>query len=402
MKRNFYTMTQADDTLEISMRGDIVAKRPCDYKTGLAEAGDYIVKDEFIADLDSFSNYKKLVLRMDSCGGDAGVAIYVNHKLKELSSAGVQLTCIVDGVAMSGGSLIMCACDTVKVHSSSIIMIHKSWSTVMGSFNADDLRKLAMGNDAYDKSQMEIYRAKTGLSEEELLEMMANETYMTGEEAVEKGFADELLEGGYAIAASADRRSLYVKGRRVQLPLGLKAPEDLETIEEMEDFEEPLKDGEGGNMTKEEFKEKYPELYAEIEAEIKKELEEKIREDIEERVREEAIIAERERIRDIDAISSRLDPSLVREAKYDKVCDAKELTYKAALRAVEQGQNYMSAVMTDSKASGVGSVEAAGVNVLGEYKDLTDIRANTPELTRAQEMQRAAEKYARIKNGGTL
>lgn len=155
-------------------------------------------------------------------------------------------------------------------------------------------------------------------------------------------------------------------------------------------------------MTKEEFKEKYPELYAEIEAEIKKELEEKIREDIEEEVREEAIIAERERIRDIDAISSRLDPSLVREAKYDKVCDAKELTYKAALRAVEQGQNYMSAAMTDSKASGVGSVEAAGVNVLGEYKDLTDIRANTPELTRAQEMQRAAEKYARIKNGGTL
>lgn len=80
----------------------------------------------------------------------------------------------------------MCACDTVKVNPSSLVMIHKCWSFIWGAYNAEDLRKAADVNDAWDKSQVSIYRRKTGLSETVLLHMMADTTYMTGKEAVEK------------------------------------------------------------------------------------------------------------------------------------------------------------------------------------------------------------------------
>ena len=46
---------------------------------------------------------------------------------------------------------------------------------------------------ASDKGIINAYKAKTGLSEDELLELMKNETYMSADEAVEKGFADEIM-----------------------------------------------------------------------------------------------------------------------------------------------------------------------------------------------------------------
>ncbi|MDN8688507.1 ATP-dependent Clp protease proteolytic subunit, partial [Staphylococcus aureus] len=79
----------------------------------------------------------------------------------------------------------------------------KCWSFIWGAYNAEDLRKAADVNDAWDKSQVSIYRRKTGLSETVLLHMMADTTYMTGKEAVEKGFADELLDDAEPLEISA-------------------------------------------------------------------------------------------------------------------------------------------------------------------------------------------------------
>lgn len=82
--------------------------------------------------------------------------------------------------------------------------------------NADELRKMAESNDAVDRAQAAIYHAKTGMSETDLLALMGNETYMTGREAVDKGFADELIDGEAPdIAASADRRTIYYCGQPV-------------------------------------------------------------------------------------------------------------------------------------------------------------------------------------------
>ena len=59
--------------------------------------------------------------------------------------------------------------------------------------------------------------------------MMADTTYMTGKEAVEKGFANELLDDAepVEISASADRQTIYAKGHALHLRPGTKLPGNI-------------------------------------------------------------------------------------------------------------------------------------------------------------------------------
>lgn len=222
IRKPAYCMATTDgQSAEITMYGDIYEQRPTDWYGNPVE-GQFVLMDEFLDDLKSLEGCKDITIRMNSYGGDAGVSNTIHNRLRELARNGTQLTCIVDGVAMSGGSLIMCACDTVKVNPSSLIMIHKCWGFFWGGYNADELREAAEQYDAWDKAQVAIYKRKTGLTETILSHMMADTTYMTGREAVEKGFADELIEDAepVTVAASADGRSLYVRGRTIHLARG--------------------------------------------------------------------------------------------------------------------------------------------------------------------------------------
>ena len=208
ISKKVYTMATTDESgssAEITMYGDIYEQQPTNW-WGEPIEGQYILLSEFLEDLKQISSCKNITIRMNSYGGDAGASNMIHNRLRELSRSGAKLTCIVDGVAMSGGSIIMCACDTVKVNPSSIIMIHKCWQFLFGGYNADELREQATQQDAWDKMQSEVYKRKTGLSETVIMHMMADTTYMTGREAIEKGFADELIEDAepVGIAASAD------------------------------------------------------------------------------------------------------------------------------------------------------------------------------------------------------
>ena len=232
IRRACYAMTNADgNEAEISMYGDIVESQPINYWTGEPVEGTFIIQDEFLKDLNAVvgAGCKKLTLRMNSYGGDAGVSILVHNRLRELSISGIKTVCIVDGVAMSGGSLIMCACDTVKVNPSSLVMIHKAWCRLFGGYNADELRNLAVQNDAWDKAQVSIYSRKCKLSDTIISHMMSETITMTGREAVEKGFADEVIEDAapLEIAASADRKALFVNGRAIRVPCECKIPKSI-------------------------------------------------------------------------------------------------------------------------------------------------------------------------------
>lgn len=89
------------------MYGDIVEKQPIDRWTNEPIPGQYIVESEFLNDLAQIEGCSQITIRMDSLGGDAGVSILIHNRLRELAAKGTKLVCIVDGVAMSGGSLIM-------------------------------------------------------------------------------------------------------------------------------------------------------------------------------------------------------------------------------------------------------------------------------------------------------
>lgn len=243
IKKSVYALASVDgESATLTMYGDIYEKRPVDWWTDEPIEGDFILLDEFLDDLEEIRRCRSLTIRMNSYGGDANVANVIHNRLRELSRGGMETVCVVDGVAMSGGSLIMCACDRVEVNPSSLIMIHNAWGFFFGGYNAAQLLELAAQLDAFDKMQASIYERKTGLSQDQILGMMAETTYMTGSEAVEKGFADALLEDAdpLAIAASQDGRSLYIGSRTFHLAPGMTAPAALKKIEPPEIWRERM------------------------------------------------------------------------------------------------------------------------------------------------------------------
>lgn len=399
-----YTMAMLDgENAEITMYGEIVEARPVDWWTGEPEPGAFIIQGEFLQDLETVAGARNLTIRMSSIGGDAGVSILIHNRLRDMAAKGTHLKCVVDGVAMSGGSLIMCACDEVEVNPSSLIMIHNAACTIRGGHNANDLRQRAMALDAWDKAQVSIYKRKTGLSEDIIAEMMANTTYMTGTEAKEGGFADKLLEDAEPldIAASADKRSLFVRGQQFYLAPGVLAPDIIPTVKSEAPAPakthktQPAITGDKGGKTMaknlEELRAENPELAEALMAEAKATVSASAgggtpAPQAGADVVSAAVQAEQKRIQEIDAVASLYDAETVRAAKYgENACTAQEMTYRAAQAAAQKGKKFLSDLDDDTKASG-----AQGVPAAGDPGTPPPVEAQTPD-------QRMANARAEVK-----
>jgi ATP-dependent Clp protease protease subunit len=139
----------------------------------------------------------------------AGQAIY--SMLKRHSAT---VNVYVDGLAASIASIIAMAGDSVKMPKNAMLMVHNPWSFGMG--NANDFRKLADDLDKVRESMISVYEDKTGMEKESIVELMDAETWMTAEEAVEFGFADE-IEEEKQVAASLNNRIFAINGLKVDI-----------------------------------------------------------------------------------------------------------------------------------------------------------------------------------------
>lgn len=130
-----------------------------------------------------------IVLEVNSNGGLVTVGSEIYTALKSYSG---NVTVEVTGMAASAASVAIMGADKVLISPTAQIMIHKAlYGYVSG--NSDDLDKASNALKSSDKAIVNAYVSKTGLSEEEIFELMKNETYMSAQVAVEKGFADELM-----------------------------------------------------------------------------------------------------------------------------------------------------------------------------------------------------------------
>lgn len=168
--------------------------------------GDEVTPSAFAQDLKGLGDISILNIYINSGGGDvfAGQAIY-----SMLKRHPAQKNVYIDGLAASIASVIAMAGDTVYMPRNAMLMIHKAWTMAIG--NANDLRKLADDMDKIDESILSTYQAKTGLEAEKLIEMVNAETWLTADEAVAFGFADE-LEETKQIAASMNKDHLTMNG----------------------------------------------------------------------------------------------------------------------------------------------------------------------------------------------
>lgn len=134
-------------------------------------------------------NASQVDIRIHSPGGSVLDGFAIFNTLKRLSGA---VNIYVDGIAASMASVLcMLPGATVHIPSNAFIMIHNPYGGVLG--DAGEMRDYADLLDKNAKNMIDAYASKTALSREDIESLMAAETWMTGAEAVEKGFADVLL-----------------------------------------------------------------------------------------------------------------------------------------------------------------------------------------------------------------
>lgn len=365
-----------DEGAVINMYGEVVQSRPVDWWTGQPIEGNFIAVDEFLKDLDQLQGKDHVTVHINSVGGDfyAGLAIY--NRLRNMN---ISVTTINDGLAASAGSIIFMAGDKGKrkVNAGSNLMIHGVLSFFYGYYNVPDLKDAIKTLEAHNRTGIAAYVEATGLDEETVKTAMSKDTYMTGKEAVEAGWADELIsaEGAAPIAKlTPDKTRLMVNGHSVAACLFGKLPEGIPemTAEEFaaispENSGTPapqarnnISENGGKDMeikTQEELRNAFPELVAQIETAAKA----------------EGASAERNRIHEIESVQAAIgDAQMVADAKYgEKPMNAQELAFAAMKAQAAIGAKVVKDLEGDAKASGTAAVVATPAPQ-GEPKNETD------------------------------
>lgn len=156
-----------------------------------------VTAKQFIGDLKAL-DATTIKLAINSPGGAVFDALAIYNALRQ-HPAGVEVT--IMGVAASAASVIAMAGDTIVMPENAFMMIHNPLNMAYG--NADDLREMADVLDKIGASLIGIYAKRTGMPEDEIKALLDAETWLNAEEAVEKGFADE-LQAELKVAAAFD------------------------------------------------------------------------------------------------------------------------------------------------------------------------------------------------------
>lgn len=132
---------------------------------------------------------KEITVNINSPGGDffEGLAIY--NLLKEHDAP---ITVRVVGMAASAASVIAMAGTTIKIAEAGFFMIHNTWHVCVG--NKHDMQERADTLAKFDESMVGIYAKKTGMDRDEITDMMDAETWISGADSVEQGFATQFLD----------------------------------------------------------------------------------------------------------------------------------------------------------------------------------------------------------------
>lgn len=135
--------------------------------------------------LDDVADDEGIQVVINSSGGDIFAASEIYDMLAE-SKATIKVI-----FAASAASYVACACKS-EIVPTGMLMIHNVSSYAAGDYN--DMAHESCVLLKASKAVATAYRLKTGMTEDELIGLMDKETWLTADEAVEKGFIDKVAE----------------------------------------------------------------------------------------------------------------------------------------------------------------------------------------------------------------
>lgn len=387
-------VNEETNSAEINMYGEVVQTRPVDWWTGNPIPGNFIAQDEFLRDIEELAGKDSITVHINSVGGDmyAGIAIY--NRLKGLAA---KVTTVNDGLAASAGSLIFMAGDTRKVNAGSNLMIHGAAGFLYGYYQVQDLAAIKKQLEAHNRAGVNIYAEATGKDKDTIKNMVDKETWLTGPDAVEAGFAHEVIgeETPVSMSLTPDKAHIIVNGVSMSarglsnIPAGIQVmpaapvsnaaaelPVDNKNTNTRSEVEMPI-------TNLEELRAAHPDLVAQIENAARTE------------GRTEGANQERARIQGIEAIENAIaDKALIRNAKFGETpLSAEQLAFQAMQAQAALGANMLNNMAADNKASGAAEV-AANPNNGPEVKaeQPTDAKAAADEAVKLFNMMNGGNK----------
>lgn len=292
-----------------------------------------------------------LVFEINSGGG----SVYAGFEMYSLiRDAGRETVAEIGSIAASAATVIASGCSKVRISPVANWMVHRA--SISTSGNSEDHEQSKQMLDTIDESVLNAYDEKTGekCSRDKIRELMEKETFLTAEQAVELGFADELMfQGGEAMAQAA----AAMAGGMPQVLASLPPIEELKRresgVENTTGTPENEKEERNMPITLDELRNENPELLNEIRAEAAK--------------------AERDRMNAIDGVALAGFEDLIAAAKADPEATAGSVAAQIVKRQKAQGDEYLKNRNADAEDSGAGKVESEAPTGADDDRELNAV-----------------------------
>ncbi len=132
---------------------------------------------------------RDVVVNVNSPGGDFFVGVSIYNLLREHKA---RVTVRVLGLAASAASIIAMAGDEIQMGDRAFLMIHNAWALAIG--NRHDLAQASKELEPFDAAMAKVYADRSGMDVKEAAALMDRETWMNGEQAIERGLADSIMQ----------------------------------------------------------------------------------------------------------------------------------------------------------------------------------------------------------------
>lgn len=195
--KQFYQLTQNERTADLNIYGDITS-----WPWLESDVSAYKLSQQLAAlDVDEINVY------INSYGGEVAEGLAIYNALKRHKA---KVTTVCDGFACSIASVIFMAGEERVMNESSLLMIHNAWTYAMG--NPDELRKQAEDLDTINQASVSAYLSRVSISEDEVKELMDNESWILPNDAVSWGFATAIESSGEGGKPSQNaRKAIFAK-----------------------------------------------------------------------------------------------------------------------------------------------------------------------------------------------
>ena len=342
MSKKFWTFqNQTGNEVELLLYGDI---------SQTSWWGDEVTPRQFADELAGLGALDKIVVRINSGGGDVFAAQAIGNQLEQHPA---EVTAKIDGLCASAATIVACHCNKVVAANDATYMVHPVRIGACGYYSAEELRKYAEALATIKENIVNLYVKKTGRDMAEVTTWMDATSWWTATAAKENGFVDELADDEEGATYENRDGTLFVNGVGMNLPFGMapkfvqdgsvkkctgrlvnKKPAGRPEKQEAQDVE---------IKTVDELRGAYPALVDRIEQEA----------------RNQGAEGERKRIQDIEDMALPGSEAIAADAKFANPVSVEDFAKAMVKNAKTQGAAYLEKAKQDAEKSGVNAVTNA-------------------------------------------